>query len=63
MINKTVEIFTLDSVAEWLRRLIRNQLGSARISSNLVAVVFKTKRDKYCFFVEIELQHCKFLNC
>ena len=27
------------SLAEWLRRLIRNQLGCARRSSNLLAVV------------------------
>ena len=28
-----------DSMAEWLRRLIRNQLGIARVGSNPTAVV------------------------
>ena len=28
-------------MAEWLRRLTRNQLGSARVGSNPTGVVFK----------------------
>ena len=36
------------SMAEWLRRLIRNQLGVARGSSNLSAVAFLFCCDLYC---------------
>ncbi len=39
---------TLGSMAEWLRRLIRNQLGVARGSSNLSAVDFFLRCGEKC---------------
>ena len=37
-----MKIYKQDNVSEWLRRQIRNLLGSARASSNLVVVDFGT---------------------
>ena len=34
-----LDALTVDSMAEWLRRVIRNHMGIARGSSNLSAVV------------------------
>ena len=40
-------------MAEWLRRLTRNQLGSARVGSNPTGVVKKSKVHPLLFYFEI----------
>ena len=40
MYLKNYSMFDVDNVSEWLRRQIRNLLGTARASSNLVVVDF-----------------------
>ena len=37
----------IDSMAEWLRRLTRNQMGSARVGSNPAAVGFWYRKPFY----------------
>jgi hypothetical protein len=46
MIMATVKVFQQDSVSEWLRRWIRNPLGSARRGSNPLAVVLVPFRER-----------------
>ena len=40
-IEHNSNIYIQDSMAEWLRRVIRNHMGYARVGSNPTAVVYQ----------------------